>query len=442
VITSNALLAAPVLALSKNDIEAIRKGTTFYDPNACEISGSSTGTASAIQDGTIYRSGLQPPYILEQFMISILKRLAQKYNKPEGDLVTKEHVIALLAFADGEGGDIQNSSLFNPMNTSYRDADIAPIAYAAGGRDGRQAYPSFDMGVEAYARHMSRPDQYQNRLGSTLSIANSTAEQFMSALTYFNKYPGNKTWATAALSNPDGYYKDRLSLVKTVRDNYASIAGLVIGTPAHEQAQGIRKTDLIFYKDLIKAGQASNTDINNLTSDGCLGATNTSNPTGSKTFTTNTTISYPGAADAVRRANAIAVLNSRAFNIACAGGSPNCSGRCDHLAGEAWGYSSSGYDSAKIHWQTMVATGKAHPGDRNPPVGASLFYDNAGPYGHITTYLGDGLLLSNDVNDSKSGVNGGAYIVPTDFMEKGPWNLTYLGWADPIFGGSKQTPGI
>lgn len=211
-------------------------GIYYYDKGAgqcgLETSNADGGLVPGGNYSSIYKSGLQSPYILEQFMIHILKRLAQIYNKPESDLVTKEHVIALLAFAQGEGGDIQNSSIFNPMNTSYRDKDIQPIAYAAGGRDGRQAYSSFDIGVEAYARHFSRSDQYQNRLGSTLSKPDSNAKDFMEALTYFQRYDNNKTWATAALNNPDEYFKERLELVETVRNNYGKIAGVQIGTAA------------------------------------------------------------------------------------------------------------------------------------------------------------------------------------------------------------------
>jgi hypothetical protein len=421
----------------ETDLKSIYGETTFYDPNGCETFAGISTSLSGAEDGTIYKSGLQPPYILEQFMIHILKRLAQKYNKPETDFVTQEHVIALLAFAQGEGGDIQNSSIFNPMNTSYRDEDVQSIAYAVDGRDGRQAYPSFDIGIEAYARHMSRPDQYQNRLGTVLSDPTSTAAQFMEALTYFERYDGNKTWATAALANPDAYYRERLALIATIRKNYASYAGLVIGTPALEQKEGIRQTSLIFYKDLVNASEESNTDLSTLSGSQCEGAPL---PNGSGTFTTNTSIVYPGIEDALRRAKAIAVLNSAAFNTAC-DGRDNCYQRCDHLAGEVWGYATSGYKSAKVHWEVMLSSGKGNPNDRNPPVGALLFYES-GVYGHIATYLGNGVLLSNDVLDDSSGVKGGAYIVPTDSIEKGPWRLKYLGWSDPVFAGGIRSPSL
>lgn len=429
-----------VSAISTDDIESIINDTPYYDPNETECSVETEAGGELVDAGgygEIYKSGLSSPYILEQFMIHILKRLAQIYNKPESELVTQEHVIALLAFAQGEGGDIQNSSIFNPMNTSYRDADIQPVAYAAGGRDGRQAYKSFDIGVEAYARHFSRDDQYQNRLGSVLSKKDSTAKEFMEALTYFDRYKGNKTWATAALSNPDEYYKERLDLIETVRNRYAKIAGLQIGTRALEQKSGIYKTDLIFYKDLVKQGDEENTDTSNLNTDACDDAQDLPK-NGSKTFTTNTSITFPGVEDAVRRAKAIATMKGAAFKTAC-DGNPNCFQRCDGLAAEIWGYSTSGYYSAKVHASAVEAAGKLNKKDRNPPIGALLFYNNSGPYGHIAVYLGDGLLVSNDVNDKTSGVKGGVYIVPTDALESGPWSLGYIGWSEPIFAGAKRT---
>jgi cell wall-associated NlpC family hydrolase len=82
------------------------------------------------------------------------------------------------------------------------------------------------------------------------------------------------------------------------------------------------------------------------------------------------------------------------------------------------------------HWAAMQSSGHAHPGDRNPPVGALLFYDSGEAAGHVALYLGNNRVLSNDVNG-----NGGAYIVDASAIETGPWRLGYLGWSDPVFAG-------
>lgn len=106
--------------------------------------------------------------------------------------------------------------------------------------------------------------------------------------------------------------------------------------------------------------------------------------------------------------------------------------------GSVWGYANSGYASAAVHWDVMKSSGHGHPNDRNPPVGALLFYKTSSIYGHIAVYLGNNLILSNDVLDAKSGVTGGAYITDASAMESGPWRLTYLGWSDPVFAGGKR----
>lgn len=155
---------------------------------------------------------------------------------------------------------------------------------------------------------------------------------------------------------------------------------------------------------------------------------------GTGKFTTSNAKQYDGVQKMLRRADLISKPNSKLAARICDG---NCLGLCDRLAGGAWGYANSGYASAAVHWQAMKAGGYAHPGDRNPPVGALLFYDNAGPYGHVAVYLGDNMVLSNDVLDSTSGRTGGAYITDASKLESGPWSLGYLGWSDPIFTGAK-----
>jgi cell wall-associated NlpC family hydrolase len=177
---------------------------------------------------------------LEQWAIEALKNVAKKMGVSEDKTVTKEHVVALIAFAMGEGGDIMNNSIFNPLNTGIDAPNLVDGAHSG---SGLQAFKSFDAGVEGVARTIVRP-QY-SRLSSVLIKPGATAKQFMYALTYFNKYPGNALWAGASVSDPDGYYQGRLALIEQVRSNYKGTAGLVIGTPQHEQALNITKPELL-----------------------------------------------------------------------------------------------------------------------------------------------------------------------------------------------------
>lgn len=136
------------------------------------------------------------------------------------------------------------------------------------------------------------------------------------------------------------------------------------------------------------------------------------------TFTTSAEL-IPNSTKAIARAMAF-VGNAK---LACEDG--QCYQLCDHLAGDIWGYTeSSGYYSAKTHWATAVSQGIAHPGDKNPPLGALLFFDNNPEYGHVATYVGNGMVVSN-WQGSPHGNN--VYLMHADAT------AGYLGWAYPVF---------
>jgi cell wall-associated NlpC family hydrolase len=106
---------------------------------------------------------------------------------------------------------------------------------------------------------------------------------------------------------------------------------------------------------------------------------------------------------------------------------------CARLAARINGYPHSGYWTAIGQWRSYVELGIAHPGDTDPPPGALLFWETpGGGAGHVAVYLGDGLVVSNDVYDEVPG-NGGVYYAPIDEFSDGRWNLPYLGWAPPAY---------
>jgi hypothetical protein len=245
--------------------QMIDKGILYFDPDDYSCEQEQYDASGALTDNNgkdIYKSGIDPngPFILEMFAIHILKALAQKTDKPEENFVTKQHVIALVAFALGEGGDINNQSVFNPMNLGL-SADDLPTKKWGAGTDGTQSYASFDVGIEAYARQFLTDNQ--DRLGIVLSKKDSTAADFMYALTHYEKYKGNAFWAAASLGNPDAYYQGRLDLVKSVKNNYEKTAGLIIGTNEYEQPKGMYKPSLLQYKDI---GSGSVDDYTSATS--------------------------------------------------------------------------------------------------------------------------------------------------------------------------------
>lgn len=74
-----------------------------------------------------------------------------------------------------------------------------------------------------------------------------------------------------------------------------------------------------------------------------------------------------------------------------------------------------------------------HPGDRNPPVGALVYYTAASSGatagdGHVAIYVGDGMIRSTDAGGY--GVNA---TVPLDWPERN-WGRRYLGWTGDVLG--------
>lgn len=211
---------------------SVTEGSTPVAGQCCPTSGGGTYNVPTLGSSQgIYKSGLNPPYIVEQFIEHTLKAIAQKTNKPVEDVATQEHIVALIAFAGAEGGGVKgNQGQFNLFNTKLNDPDLGGSTYSTdNGRDDETMnYPTFDQGIEATARTMVS-NKYQSRLIAVLTQKNTTAEQFMETLTYYDRYPGNLAWAAAsdpkAGGNPVKYLQTQLSLVKSVRDNYAARAG-------------------------------------------------------------------------------------------------------------------------------------------------------------------------------------------------------------------------
>lgn len=118
---------------------------------------------------------------------------------------------------------------------------------------------------------------------------------------------------------------------------------------------------------------------------------------------------------------------------------------CDRLACLAYGFANSGYYSAAEHWSAMVRTGHARPGDRCPPVGSFVFWSTSRPTGHVALVVQADAgcdpnkiqVVSNDVLDSRTGFDGGVYLVSLAQIESGFVSRSgYLGWSDPVCAGT------
>lgn len=165
------------------------------------------------------------------------------------------------------------------------------------------------------------------------------------------------------------------------------------------------------------------------------GCTPTSLGVGEGKLTPSQLAAYPGVEKMLARAKQFAAegRNGSLFKEICGS---SCHSLCDHIAASVWDKNGghSGYCSAIVHWQSIFHYDRknAHtandPDGMSPPVGALLYYYST-TYGHVTIYLGNNLVLSNDVLG-----DGGIYITSFKNITDGKWHMPYLGWTPPIFG--------
>jgi hypothetical protein len=196
-----------------------------------------TSSTSGGSTGPIWSSGVPAPYYLESFVINVLEDIATKLNVPESDAVTQQHVLALVAWAYAEGGNITNTDAFNPWNTGLDDPAL--IA-GSGSSSGVQSFKSFDDGVEANAIVMTAPNQ--NRIGDVLTKPGSSASDVMHAIAYYTDFPGDELWAATPIPL---YYASLMANLSQAESNYDTEASVEIG-PGEEDTTHVPTTDLQF----------------------------------------------------------------------------------------------------------------------------------------------------------------------------------------------------
>ncbi len=240
-------------AISQQALQSIYGDSIYYQPQqACSVSSSNSGLAPGKSSWT---SNTKPPYYLEEFAINVLQDLAQTYNVPKSDTVTQQHVLALIAWFNEEGGDIANGDLFNPLNT---DEQMPGSTVDTG--TGNEAYVSFDSGVEATVLTMVAP--FQNRIGHALANPSTSADQVMNAITYFQNYPGNKAWAAADSTTTPGAQQQYLAAltagVTQASANYDVEASYIMGTPKYEYYLNMH----VPYSELVYGNTTSSSSSN------------------------------------------------------------------------------------------------------------------------------------------------------------------------------------
>jgi hypothetical protein len=98
--------------------------------------------------------------------------------------------------------------------------------------------------------------------------------------------------------------------------------------------------------------------------------------------------------------------------------------QCLRLADDAYG-GSERVGRAIDQWYRAKAAGYAHPKDKNPPIGAQLFWWTNNDARHIATYVGGGKVVTNVTSEG-----GAVKLLPASELDTwGP----YLGWAEPYY---------
>ncbi len=96
---------------------------------------------------------------------------------------------------------------------------------------------------------------------------------------------------------------------------------------------------------------------------------------------------------------------------------------CLRLVDDAYGISSGRTSTALRQWFRARSAGYGHK-NRYAPIGAQLFWRTSNPAGHVATYIGRGLVVTNVGS-------GRVKIVSWRTLDRwGP----YLGWAEPYYG--------
>jgi len=100
--------------------------------------------------------------------------------------------------------------------------------------------------------------------------------------------------------------------------------------------------------------------------------------------------------------------------------------RCLAFVALTYGWNVSGISYA-LDAYTGAEPQYRHPGDRNPPPGALLFWDTGQRAGHVALYLGGGMIATTDYPSQ-----GQVGVVAAEAIEQ-HWGARYVGWTPPYF---------
>lgn len=114
-----------------------------------------------------------------------------------------------------------------------------------------------------------------------------------------------------------------------------------------------------------------------------------------------------------------------AWGMKYVGSGASYNGLCLAFVDDAYNPSGGRVGTAIAQWYRAKAAGYGHPGDRNPPVGAQVFWWSGNAARHIALYAGGGMVLTTGAYGGKVGL-----VTMKHLDGYGP----YLGWAEAYYG--------
>ncbi len=169
------------------------------------------------------------PYTVEIWAGQVLRSLARGAGVPEAQVVTPEHVRAMIAFAHAEGGGIKGHlGRNNPLNTKKLDADLGGVRTGKeGGGFATVDYPTLDAGVEAAVRTIEL-DHY-GRLRTVFLDGASSGQDVFRQLAAVDAAPGNRDWS----EDDAAHLSENLQVLRQVTGDYDRYAGQVLDSSSN-----------------------------------------------------------------------------------------------------------------------------------------------------------------------------------------------------------------
>jgi hypothetical protein len=171
------------------------------------------------------------PYTVESYAINVLQAIAAMKRVPVENVVTPQHVLALVMWAYAEGDNIAQPQYLNLYNGGLTSAP--ELVAGAVNSSGLESARTFDDGATLngwiITEQGAETNPWQTRLAGVLTDPNSTVQDFIRVLVNPENYPDNLGWAGGQAVYDPQYQSDLEYWYGQVIKNYSQFASYEIG---------------------------------------------------------------------------------------------------------------------------------------------------------------------------------------------------------------------